>query len=75
MVDSLLEDYEKSGMVDEKYEILLKNAAAQIYGGTSPYFNTPCEQVSYNSFSYSRSGNGRLSVSPRSIKLMSLPVC
>lgn len=34
MVDSLLEDYEKSGVVDEKYEILMKNAAAQIYGGT-----------------------------------------
>lgn len=36
MTDALLENYEKLGVVDEKYEILMKNAAAQIYGGTSP---------------------------------------
>lgn len=33
LVDVLLEDYEKDGVKDEKREVLIKNAAAQIYGG------------------------------------------
>lgn len=36
MVDTLIEDYEKSDIVDERRELLIKNAAGQIYGGTSP---------------------------------------
>lgn len=36
MVDTLIEDYERSGIVDERRELLIKNAAGQIYGGTSP---------------------------------------
>ena len=39
MVDTLIEDYEKSGIVDERRELLIKNAAGQIYGGTSPYIS------------------------------------
>ena len=33
MVDVLLGDYEKTGMIDERREFLIKNAAGQIYGG------------------------------------------
>lgn len=35
LVDSLLEDYEKSAIVDEKRENLIKTTAGMIYGGTS----------------------------------------
>lgn len=35
MVDGLIHKHEKSGIVDEKQEFLIKNAAAQIFGGLS----------------------------------------
>lgn len=34
MVGTLIENHEKSGIMDEKRELLIKNAAGQIYGGT-----------------------------------------
>lgn len=33
LVDTLLEDYEKAGVVDERHEFLIKIATGQIYGG------------------------------------------
>lgn len=35
MVDALIENHERSGILDEKRELLIKNAAGQIYGGMS----------------------------------------
>lgn len=34
-VDDVLEKFEKAGAADERSEILIKNAAAQLYGGAS----------------------------------------
>lgn len=33
LVDSLLEDQHRSGNTNERQEVLIKNAAAQIFGG------------------------------------------
>ena len=34
-MDSLLSDHENSDQIDERRELLIKNAAGQIYGGIS----------------------------------------
>lgn len=35
MVDALIHKHEKSGILDERQEFLIKNAAGQIFGGLS----------------------------------------
>ena len=36
--DSLLDDYERDGIVDERREVLMKTTAAQIYAGTVRFY-------------------------------------
>lgn len=36
LADTLLEEYERTGIVDDKQEFLIKTATGQLYGGTSP---------------------------------------
>lgn len=45
MVDALIEDYEKSGVVDERREFLIKNAAGQIYGGKPLLFHQSVARI------------------------------